>query len=285
MQVIDDRTTFLHWQLHKTGARHWRRYCELKQRMPVTVCLGGDPVYAFAASAPLPEGLDEFQLAGFLRKKSVELVGDAPADCDFVLDGYVDPAEPTALEGMFGDHTGYYTLPDHYPKLHLEHIRARPDAIYPSTIVGLPPMEDFYLGTASVRIFLPVLKLNFPEIVDLALPAEGVFHNLVFVAIRKTFPYQAMKVMHSLWGMGQMMFTKMIVVVDADVNVHDTREVLFRLCANLDPQRDTIFTRGPADVLDHATPVMGYGSKLGFDATHKIAGEKDCRPWPPIIRR
>jgi 4-hydroxy-3-polyprenylbenzoate decarboxylase len=139
------------------------------------------------------------------------------------------------------------------------------------------------MGTASVRIFLPMLKMNFQEIVDIALPAEGVFHNLVFVSIKKTFPYQAMRVMHGLWGMGQMMFTKMIVVVDADVNVHDTREVLFRLCANIDPQRDTIMTRGPADVLDHSTPAMGYGSKLGFDATHKIAGEKDCRPWPPII--
>ena len=290
MQVIDERTTFLHWQLHKTGARHWRRYGELKQRMPVSVCLGGDPVYAFAASAPLPDGLDEMMLAGYLRKASVPMVKcqtndlEVPANCDFVLEGYVDPAEPTALEGPFGDHTGYYTLPEPYPKFHIERIAARPDAVYPSTIVGIPPMEDFYIGSASVRIFLPMLKMNFPEIVDLALPAEGVFHNLVFVSIKKTFPYQAMRVMHGLWGMGQMMFTKMIVVVDADVNVHDTREVLFRLCANIDPQRDTIFTKGPADVLDHATPAMGYGSKLGFDATHKVAGEQDRRPWPPIIQ-
>jgi len=290
MQVIDERTTFLHWQLHKTGARHWRRYCELKQRMPVSVALGGDPVYAFAASAPLPDGIDEMMLAGFLRKKSVPMVKcqtndlEVPADCDFVLEGYVDPAEPTALEGMFGDHTGYYTLPEPYPKFHVERIAAWPDAVYPSTIVGRPPMEDFHMGTASVRIFLPMLKLNFPEIVDIALPAEGTFHNLVFVSIKKTFPYQAMKVMHGLWGMGQMMFTKMIVVVDADVNVHDTREVLFRLCANIDPQRDTIFAKGPADVLDHSTPTMGYGSKLGFDATHKLPGEQSCRPWPPIIK-
>ncbi len=283
MQVIDDWTTFLHWQLHKTGARHWRRYCELKQRMPVTVALGGDPVYAFCASAPLPDGIDEFQLAGFLRKKSVELAGDVPVDCDFVLEGYVDPAEPVGMEGPFGDHTGYYTLPEAYPKFHIERITARKDAIYPSTIVGVPPMEDFYMGTASVRIFLPVFKLTFPEIVDIALPAEGVFHNLVIVSIKKQFPYHAMKMMHGLWGMGQMMFTKIIVVVDADVNVHDTREVLFRLCANIDPQRDLIFTKGPADVLDHATPVMGFGSKLGIDATHKLSGEKDCRPWPPLI--
>ncbi len=290
MQVIDDHTTFMHWQLHKTGARHWRRYRELNRRMPVTVALGGDPVYAFCASAPLPDGMDEMQLAGFLRKKSVELAQcqtnnlEVPADCDFVLEGYVDPNEPPEMEGPFGDHTGYYTTPEPYPKFHIERIAARPDAIYPSTIVGIPPMEDFYMGTASVRIFLPVFKMTFPEIVDIALPAEGVFHNLVIVSIKKQFPYHAMKVMHGLWGMGQMMFSKMIVVVDADVNVHDTREVLFRLCANIDPQRDLIFTKGPADVLDHATPVLGFGSKLGIDATHKLPGEKDCRPWPPLIR-
>ena len=284
MQVIDDRTTFMHWQMHKTGARHWRRYVELKKRMPVTVALGGDPVYAFAASAPLPDGIDEFMFAGFLRKKSVELCGDVPADCDFVLEGYIEPDEKLEMEGPFGDHTGYYTLPEPYPKFQIERIRARPDAIYPSTIVGIPPMEDFYMGTASVRIFLPVFKMNFPEIVDMALPAEGVFHNLVVVAIKKQFPYHAMKVMHGLWGMGKMMFTKMIVVVDADVNVHDTREVLFRLCANIDPERDIIFTKGPADVLDHATPVMGFGSKMGIDATHKLPGEANTRPWPPIIK-
>jgi 4-hydroxy-3-polyprenylbenzoate decarboxylase len=187
------------------------------------------------------------------------------------------------MEGPFGDHTGYYTLPEPYPKFHIERIAARRDAIYPSTIVGIPPMEDFYMGTASVRIFLPVFKMNFPEIVDMALPAEGVFHNLVVVSIKKQFPYHAMKVMHGLWGMGLMMFTKMIVVVDADVNVHDMREVMFRLCANIDPERDTIFTKGPADVLDHATPVMGFGSKMGIDATHKLSGEANTRPWPSII--
>ncbi len=284
MQVIDGHTTFMHWQVHKTGARHWRRYVELKRRMPVTVALGGDPVYAFAATAPLPEGIDEFVFAGFLRKKSVELYGDAPADCDFVLEGYVDPEEQLEREGPFGDHTGYYTLPEPYPQFHVARIVARKDAIYPSTIVGIPPMEDFYMGTASVRIFLPAFKLNFPEIVDIALPAEGVFHNLVVVSIRKQFPYHAMKVMHGLWGMGQMMLTKMIIVVDAEVNVRDTREVLFRLCANIDPARDIIFTKGPADVLDHATPVMGLGSKMGIDATHKLPGEANTRPWPPIIK-
>ncbi len=290
MQVIDGQTTFMHWQLHKTGARHWRRYMELKQRMPVAVALGGDPVYAFAATAPLPDGIDEMMFAGFLRKKSVEMVKcdtndlEVPADCDFVLEGYVEPEEKLDLEGPFGDHTGYYTPPEPYPKFHIERITHRRDAIYPSTIVGVPPMEDFYMGTASVRIFLPVFKLNFPEIVDMALPAEGVFHNLVVVSIKKQFPYHAMKVMHGLWGMGQMMFTKMIVVVDDDLNVHNTSEVLFRLTANIDPERDIIFTKGPADVLDHATPVMGFGSKIGIDATHKLKGEVNTRPWPPIIK-
>jgi len=290
MQVVDEQTTFLHWQLHKTGARHWRRYRELKRRMPVAVCLGGDPVYAFAATAPMPDGLDEFMLAGFLRKKSVELVKcathdlEVPADCDFVLEGYVEPDDPLEMEGPFGDHTGYYTLPEPYPKFHIERLTHRADAIYPSTIVGIPPMEDFYMGKASVRIFLPVFKMTFNEIVDIALPAEGAFHNLVVVSIKKQFPYHAMKVMHGLWGMGQMMFTKIIVVVDADVDVHNTSEVLFRLTANIDPQRDIIFTKGPADVLDHATPVMGYGSKIGIDATHKIPGEANTREWPPLLK-
>jgi 4-hydroxy-3-polyprenylbenzoate decarboxylase len=290
MQVIDEHTTFMHWQLHKTGARHWRRYMELKKRMPVTVALGGDPAYEFAATAPLPDGIDEMMFAGFLRKKSVEMVKcqtndlEVPADCDFVIEGYVEPEEKLELEGPFGDHTGYYTLPEPYPKFHVERIAHRRNAIYPSTIVGVPPMEDFYMGLASVRIFLPVFKMNFPEIVDMALPAEGVFHNLVVVSIKKQFPYHAMKVMHGLWGMGQMMFTKIIVAVDGDVDVHNTSEVLFRLCANIDPERDIIFTKGPADVLDHATPVMGFGSKIGIDATHKLPGEANTRPWPPLIK-
>jgi 4-hydroxy-3-polyprenylbenzoate decarboxylase len=290
MQVIDEHTTFMHWQLHKTGARHWRRYMELKKRMPVAVALGGDPSSEFAATAPLPDGIDEMMFAGFLRKKSVEMVKcqtndlEVPADCDFVIEGYVEPEEKLELEGPFGDHTGYYTLPEPYPKFHVERIAHRRDAIYPSTIVGVPPMEDFYMGLASVRIFLPVFKMNFNEIVDMALPAEGVFHNLVVVSIKKQFPYHAMKVMHGLWGMGQMMFTKIIVVVDADVDVHNTSEILFRLCANIDPERDIIFTKGPADVLDHATPVMGFGSKIGIDATHKLPGEANTRTWPPPIK-
>ena len=289
MQVYDERTTGMHWQLQKVGARHGRRYYQTGARMPVAVFLGGDPVFTFCATAPLPDGLDEFLLAGYLRKKSIELTKcetndlEVPANADIVLEGYVDPREPLRDEGPFGDHTGFYTLPEPYPVFHLTAITHRKDAVYPATIVGIPPMEDFYIGSASVKLFLPVFKMNFPEIVDLALPAEGVFHNLVFVSIKKTYPMQAYKIMHGLWGMGQMMFTKYIVVVDEDVDVHNTSQVLFRLCAATDPQRDSIFTRGPADVLDHATSEMAIGSKLGIDATRKLPGEGFKRPWPPLI--
>jgi len=290
IQIYDDRTTGMHWQLQKVGARHGRRYYETGTRMPVAIFLGGDPVLPFAATAPLPDGLDEFLLAGYLRRKSVDLVKcetndlEVPANADFVIEGYVDPVEPLRMEGPFGDHTGYYTLPEPYPVFHVTAITHRKDAVYPATIVGIPPMEDFYMGAASVKLFLPIFKMNFPEIVDIALPAEGVFHNAVFVSIRKTYPMQAYKVMHGLWGMGQMMFTKYIVVVDADVDVQNTSEVLFRLCANTDPQRDAIFTRGPADVLDHATSEIAVGSKMGIDATKKLAGEGFRRNWPPIIQ-
>jgi 4-hydroxy-3-polyprenylbenzoate decarboxylase len=289
MQIYDDRATGMHWQLQKVGARHGRRYYERGERMPVAVFLGGDPVFTFAATAPLPDGLDEFLLAGYLRKRSVELVKcetndlEVPASADVVIEGYVDSREPLRDEGPFGDHTGYYTLPEPYPVFHITAITHRNDAIYPATIVGMPPMEDFYIGSASVKLFLPIFKMNFPEIVDIALPAEGVFHNLVFVSIKKTYPMQAYKIMHGLWGMGQMMFTKYLVVVDADVDVHNTSDVLFRLCANTDPQRDSIFTKGPADVLDHATSEIAVGTKLGIDATKKLPGEGFKRPWPPLI--
>ncbi len=290
IQIYDERTTGMHWQLQKVGARHGRRYYETGTRMPVSIFIGGDPMFPFAATAPLPDGLDEFLLAGYLRKKSVELVKcetndlEVPANADFVIEGYVDPTEPLRDEGPFGDHTGYYTLPEPYPVFHVTAITHRKDAVYPATIVGIPPMEDFYMGGASVKLFLPIFKMNFPEIVDIALPAEGVFHNLVFVSIKKTYPMQAYKIMHGLWGMGQMMFTKYIIVVDADVDVHNTSEVLFRLCANTDPQRDSIFTKGPADVLDHATSEIAIGSKLGIDATKKLPGEGFKRPWPPLIK-
>ncbi len=290
MQIYDGQTSGLHWQLQKVAARHGRRYYEKGERMPVAIFLGGDPVFPFAATAPLPDGLDEFLLAGYLRKKSVELVKcetndlEVPANADFVIEGYIDPVEPLRDEGPFGDHTGYYTLPEPYPVLHITALTHRKDAVYPATIVGIPPMEDFYIGAASVKLFLPIFQMNFPEIVDIALPAEGVFHNLVFVSIKKTYPMQAYKIMHGLWGMGQMMFTKYIIVVDADVDVHNTSEVLFRLCANTDPQRDSLFTKGPSDVLDHATSEIASGSKLGIDATKKLPGEGFKRAWPPLIQ-
>lgn len=289
VQIYDERSTGMHWQLQKVAARHGRRYYETGTRMPVAIFLGGDPVFPFAATAPLPDGLDEFLLAGYLRRKSVEMVScetsdlQVPANADFVIEGFIDPVEPLRDEGPFGDHTGYYTLPEPYPVFHVTAITHRKDAIYPATIVGRPPMEDFYMGGASVKLFLPIFQMNFPEIVDIALPAEGVFHNAVFVSIRKTYPMQAYKIMHGLWGMGQMMFSKYIVVVDAGVDVHNTSEVLFHLCANTDPQRDSLLTRGPSDVLDHATPDIGVGSKMGIDATKKLPGEGFRRDWPPII--
>ena len=289
MQVYDDRSTGMHWQVHKVGARHGKRYYERGERMPVAVTIGGDPVYTFAATAPLPDGLDEILFAGFLRRKSVEMVRcktidlEVPADVDFVLEGYVQPGE-TKPEGPFGDHTGFYTAVEDYPVFHLTAITHRRDAVYPTTIVGIPPMEDFYMGDASVRIFLPVFQMNFPEIVDMALPPEGVFHNLVFVSIRKQYPYQGYKIMHGLWGMGQMMFSKYIIVVDEDCDVHNTSEVLFRLCANTDPARDSTIIKNPSDSLDHAPSEQNIGSHMGFDATRKLPGENYHRPWPELLK-
>ncbi|MDB6147020.1 MAG: 4-hydroxy-3-polyprenylbenzoate decarboxylase [Spartobacteria bacterium] len=289
MQIYDERTTGMHWQVHKVGARHGKRYYQRGERMPVAVTIGGDPVYTFAATAPLPDGLDEILFAGFLRRKSIELVRcktvdlEVPADVDFVLEGYVQPGE-TRPEGPFGDHTGFYTAVEDYPVFHVTAITHRRDAVYPTTIVGVPPMEDYYLGDASVRIFLPVFKMNFPEIVDMTLPPEGVFHNLVFVSIRKQYPYQAFKVMHGLWGMGQMMFSKYIVVVDEDCDVHNTSEVLFRLCANTDPERDSTVIKNPSDSLDHAPSEQNIGSHMGFDATRKLPGENYHRQWPELLK-
>jgi 4-hydroxy-3-polyprenylbenzoate decarboxylase len=289
MQIFDERTTAMHWQVHKVGARHGKRYYERDERMPVAVTLGGDPALSFAATAPLPDGLDEILFAGFLRRKSIEMVKcktidlEVPADVDFVLEGYVQPGEMRP-EGPFGDHTGYYTAVEDYPVFHLTTVTHRRDAVYPTTIVGIPPMEDFYIGDAVVRIFLPVFKMNFPELVNMTLPAEGVFHNLVFVSIRKQYPYQAFKVMHGLWGMGQMMFSKYIVVVDEDCDVHNTSDVLFRLCANTDPARDTTVIKNPSDSLDHAPSEQNIGSHMGFDATRKLPGEIYHRQWPELLR-
>jgi 4-hydroxy-3-polyprenylbenzoate decarboxylase len=289
MQVYDGETTGMHWQVHKVGARHGKRYYERGEPMPVAVVLGGDPVYTFAATAPLPDGLDELLFAGFARKRSIDLVKcvtqplEVPADADFILEGYVQPGE-SRPEGPFGDHTGFYTPVDDYPVFHLTAITGRKAPIYPATIVGVPPMEDFYIGAASVRIFLPVFRMNFPEIVDMALPAEGVFHNLVFVSIRKQYPWQAYKIMHALWGMGQMMFAKYIIVVDDDCDVHNTSEVLFRFCANTDPQRDTMTVKNPSDALDHAPSQFNMGTHMGFDATRKLPGEGFHRIWPELVK-
>jgi 4-hydroxy-3-polyprenylbenzoate decarboxylase len=289
MQVFDEQTTAMHWQVHKVGARHGKVYYQRGERMPVAVTLGGDPALSFAATAPLPDGLDEILFAGFLRRKSIEMVKcktidlEVPANVDFVLEGYVQPGEMRP-EGPFGDHTGYYTAVEDYPVFHLTAITHRKDAVYPTTIVGIPPMEDFYMGDASVRIFLPVFKMNFPELVDMTLPAEGVFHNLVFASIRKQYPYQAFKVMHGLWGMGQMMFSKYIVVVDEDCDLHNTSEVLFRLCANTDPARDTTVIKNPSDSLDHAPSEQNIGSHMGFDATRKLPGENYRRQWPELLK-
>lgn len=289
IQIYDGKTTGMHWQVHKVGARHGKRYYERGEPMPVAICLGGDPVFTLAATAPLPDGIDEILFAGFARKKSVDLVKcltvplEVPAESDFVIEGFVQPGEMRA-EGPFGDHTGFYTPVDNYPVLHVTAITHRKEAYYPCTIVGVPPMEDFYMGEASVRIFLPIFKMNFPEIVDMALPAEGTFHNLVFVSIRKQYPWQAFKVMHGLWGMGQMMFAKYIIVVDEDCDVQNTSEVLFRWMANTDPQRDSTMIKNPSDSLDHAPTVPNMGSHMGFDATRKIPGEGYMRGWPDLVK-
>jgi len=289
MQVFDDTTTGMHWHVHKVGARHYRRHAQLGTRMPVAVALGGDPAITYAATAPLPEDVDEMLLAGFLRKASVELVPcktvplDVPAAAEIVLEGYVDPGE-LRREGPFGDHTGYYSLEDDYPVFHVTCMTHRRDPIYPATVVGRPPMEDCYLGKATERLFLPLLQLTFPEIVDINLPLEGVFHNLALISIRKRFPGHAQKVMHGLWGLGQMMFTKVLVICDEDVNVQDTSEVVWKVLNNIDPQRDVTFVHGPVDVLDHAAPQPNVGTKMGIDATRKWPEEGFRRPWPDETR-
>ena len=290
MQVYDHCTTGMHWQRQKTGRRHLDRYRALGRRMEVAVALGGDPVYTFCATAPLPDGVDELLLAGYLRRERVPLTAcrtidmEVPADCDFVLEGYVDPAEAFRTEGPFGDHTGWYSLPDDYPVFHVTCMTHRRDPIYPCTIVGAPPMEDYYLGEASARLFMPVLRMVFPEIVDLHLPAAGVFHNLVLVSIRKQYPYHAYKVMSGLWGMGQMSCVKAIVVLDDDVDLRNGAEVAWRLLGSIDPRRDILLSRGPADTLDHATERPNIGSKIGIDATTKWKEEGFERQWPPLIR-
>jgi len=280
MQVFDKDKTGMHWHLHKNSAAHYREYKRLGMKMPVAVALGGDPVYTYCATAPMPENIDEYMLAGFLRKKKVELVKcltcdiEVPADADFILEGYVDPAEDLILEGPFGDHTGFYSLADYYPVFHITCITHRKQAVYPTTIVGIPPQEDKWLGKATERIFLPLIKLSMlPEIVDMVMPDEGVFHNIVLVKIKKTYPGQAQKVMNSLWGAGQMMFNKILVITDADVDLNDSKAVASLIGEHVHPVDDIIFNRGPVDVLDHSSSRFALGSKLGIDATAKLSGE------------
>ena len=273
MQVLDDATTGMHWHMHKTGAKH---LSECTHRLPVAVCLGGDPVYTYAATAPLPEGIDEYLLAGFLRGKPVELVKCftqdlmVPADCDFVIEGYVQKSEEKFLEGPFGDHTGFYSLEDLYPKFHVTCITHRFDAIYPATVVGIPPMEDKYIQEATEKIFLSPIKLAIaPEIEDLYLPEEGVGHNFAVVKIRKQYEGQAFKAANALWGAGQMMFNKFLLVTDEDIDIRDHEAVFGAICRNVDVQRDLLLSRGPLDVLDHTAPEAGFGGKLCIDATRK----------------
>jgi 4-hydroxy-3-polyprenylbenzoate decarboxylase len=288
LQVFDSQTTGMHWHIHKNGAENYKLHQALGRRMEVAVALGGDPATIYAATAPLPHGLDEMLFAGFLRQQPVDMVKclsvelEVPAQAEIILEGYVD-LEEKRLEGPFGDHTGYYSLADLYPVFHITCITHRRDAIYPATVVGKPPMEDCYLGKATERIFLPIIKFQLPEVVDINLPLEGVFHNCAVIAIHKNYPGQARKVMCALWGLGQMMFTKMIIIVDAHVNVHDMSEVWWRVYNNVDPKRDFMMVEGPVEVLDHSSPYPSYGSKVGIDATKKGPGDGHFREWPDEI--
>lgn len=285
MQVFDSKTTGMHWHRHKTGARHYDVYKRRGERMPVSVAIGGDPVYAYSATAPVPDNIDEMLLAGMLRQKPVKMVkcltNDiwVPADCDFVLEGYVDPAEELAVEGPFGDHTGFYSLTDLYPRFHIEAITSRRDAVYPATIVGIPPMEDAYIAKATERIFLAPIRLVMqPEVRDLYMPMEGTAHNLAFVSIAKRYVGQASKVAQGLWGAGQMMFNKYMLVAPDSTNIR-SKEEMCRLLRGVDFKRDLIFSEGILDVLDHTTPTMGYGSKLAIDLTNveQDAELSECR--------
>jgi 4-hydroxy-3-polyprenylbenzoate decarboxylase len=288
MQVFDRRTTGMHWQKHKDGAGQARGYEREGRRMEVAVAVGCDPATVFSAIAPLPPGLSELLFAGFLRGEAVPLVAAktvdllVPAEAEMVLEGYVDPGE-RRLEGPFGDHTGFYSLEDEFPVFHVTAVTRRKDACYLATIVGRPPMEDGFMGEAVERLFLPLVKKTIPEIVDMYLPVEGIFHNLMIVSIDKRYPGHARKTMHAIWGSGQMMFSKTIVVVDAGVELRRAPELLWRVLTAIDPERDIEFVRGPVDELDFASRQPCYGSKMGIDATRKWKGEGFDRPWPPEI--
>ena len=285
VQLFGPRKCAMHWHMHHDGARHFRMYQGRGEKMPLAIALGGESVLPYAATAPLPPGIEELLFAGFLNGGGIDLVPcrtidlAVPANAEIIIEGYVDPNEKL-MEGPFGDHTGFYSLADWYPAFHVTAITHRKDPIYPTTIVGKPPMEDYYLGKATERIFLPLLRMIIPDILDYALPISGVFHNCVFVKIHKEYPFQARRVMHAIWGAGQMAFTKFIIVVDEHVNVHDEQDVLFHLFSNCDPARDSEIVHGPVDILDHASPELGAGSKIGFDATVKLPAEGKVRAWP-----
>ena len=289
MQVYDARTTGMHWQTHKVGAHHYRVSQEQQlEKLEVAVALGGDPATIWSGSAPLPADLDEMVFAGFIREEGVELVQAksvdllVPAQAEIVLEGFVTPGEER-MEGPFGDHTGYYSMPDPYPVFHVTTVTHRRSPIYPTTFVGRPPKEDYWMGKVTERVFLPLIKLMLPEIVDINMPAEGIFHNLVLVSIKKEYPGQARKVMMGLWGLGLMSLAKTIVVVDDFVDVQNPSEVAWRVANNLDPGRDLVVVEGPLDDLDVASPTARFGSKLGIDATRKGPGEGYHRGWPPDI--
>ncbi len=289
VQVLGKDRLAMHWQRHKVGAAHWREMAERGERMPVCIAIGADPASVYSASAPLPPTVDEFLFAGFIRRKPVSLSKavtcdlEVPSEAEIVIEGVIDPREPLVTEGPFGDHTGFYSLADLYPAVTVTAVTMRRTPVYATTIVGRPPMEDYYLGHATERIFLPLLKLTVPEIVDYHMPPEGIFHNRVFVSIDKQYPGQAYKVMNALWGAGLMSLAKVLVVVDKWVNVRDPHEAWWVALNHLDPQRDARFSMGPIDVLDHASRTFTYGSKIGFDATQKWPEEGFAREWPELI--
>jgi len=288
IQIIDGRRALMHWHVHHDGAAHHRGNRKHGRDMEVAIVLGGDPAAIYAATAPLPPGLDEMLFAGFLRSSPVEMVPGAtvdlmlPAHAEFILEGRVSASE-CQIEGPFGDHTGFYSEAEAYPVFHLTAITRKKQPVYPATIVGQPPMEDYFLGKATERMFLPLIKLQLPEIVDINFPCEGVFHNCVIVAIRKEYPGQARKVASALWGMGQLMFSKYIVIVEDDVNVQNCSEVAWKAFCNVDPERDIFLVRGPLDVLDHSAPMPLYGAKAGIDATRTLKEEGHSRTWPAQV--
>jgi 4-hydroxy-3-polyprenylbenzoate decarboxylase len=289
IQIIDEKRALMHWHAHHDGARHHRLAAAGGADLEAAIVLGADPATIYSATAPLPPDIDELLFAGFLRNKPVETVAAktvdlmVPAHAEFVLEGTVSVSE-TMPEGPFGDHTGFYSGVDHYPVFTLKALTRKRNPVYPATIVGPPPMEDYYLGKATERIFLPLIRMQLPEVVDINFPAEGVFHNCLLVSIDKQFPGHARKVASSMWGMGQMMLTKLIILVDKDVDVQNISETAWKVFSNIDPERDFFFSRGPLDVLDHASPEPMYGSKAGVDATRKHPEEGHRRPWPDEIR-